>query len=167
MRVTIPMRLDPHDIGVAIREIEGHKKELQRRLHLLTETLVLRGVETAKLYVKQMDANFTGLLESSIEGYYNPHLHAGWIMAGTPYAIFVEYGTGVVGEGTDPYAQELENAGWVYDINGHGEDGWTYYDALTDTFRHTAGMAARPFMAMTAETLYQRAEKIAQEVFGR
>lgn len=164
MRRTISFSLDPESIARAVREIEGYRIELQRKMNLLTERLVEHGVEVSKMFVRQMDADFTGYLESSIEGYFSPHLHAGWVMAGTPYAIYVEYGTGVVGEGTTDFAAEV---GYMYDVNNHGIEGWNYYDPLTDQYWHTAGMVARPFMNMTGKVLDEAAARIASEVFGR
>ena len=166
----ITMTLDRASIDTAIREIEGYRKELERKVNALMERLVNHGVDVAKMFVRQMDANYTGYLESSIEGYYNPQLHAGWIMAGTPYAIYVEYGTGVVGEGTHAGVGSIDAMGamsYTYDVNGHGEAGWNYYDPLTDHWWHTMGMAARPFMGMTATVLDKTCEQIASEVFGR
>lgn len=71
------------------------------------------------------------------------------------YAIFVEFGTGVVGEGSShPKASEY---GWVYDVNGHGESGWWYPTDADDPnptkklgkegwIAFTRGQASRPFM---------------------
>lgn len=72
------------------------------------------------------------------------------------YAIFVEYGTGVVGE-SNPHPQPSRN-GWVYDINEHGDSGWWYPSRESDPnptrtmtksgdwIAWTSGMPSRPFM---------------------
>lgn len=72
------------------------------------------------------------------------------------YAIFVEYGTGVIGEDT-PHPQAHMN-GWVYDVNGHGEYGWWYPSKESDPnptrylskdgtwWAWTRGQQSRPFM---------------------
>lgn len=56
------------------------------------------------------------------------------------YSVFVEFGTGIVGEGTHPNAN-----GYNYDVNSHGEDGWYYKDA-NGVFHWTKGMEAHRYM---------------------
>ena len=52
----------------------------------------------------------------------------------------VEYGTGVVGEGTH---EDPKN--YQYDINGHGENGWWFFDDK-GKIHWTKGMKAHRFM---------------------
>lgn len=73
------------------------------------------------------------------------------------YAMFIEYGTGVVGESSPhPWASKY---GWEYDVNEHGESGWWYPTSKEDNnptkyFSEssgiwkawTRGQASRPFM---------------------
>ena len=77
------------------------------------------------------------------------------VTVGSEYAIYVEYGTGIVGareSHPNPMAQ-----GWVYDVNNHGEKGWMYPTTADDPnpqkkmfngqlYGWTRGMASRPFM---------------------
>lgn len=80
-----------------------------------------------------------------------------------PYAAYVEFGTGVIGENS-PHP-DTSIAGWKYDINDHGEAGWIYFK---DGKRHwTNGMPARPFMFETAQYLSDMSviNHIAREVF--
>ena len=71
------------------------------------------------------------------------------------YAVFVEFGTGVVGE-RNPHPKAGEQ-GWVYDTKGHGESGWWYPSDASDPnptlklgengwIAFTRGQASRPFM---------------------
>lgn len=73
------------------------------------------------------------------------------------YAMFVEYGTGIVGVG-NPHPKP--EAGWLYDMNNHGEKGWYYPTTSDDPNPHkhmydgqlygwTKGQASRPFMYET------------------
>ena len=55
------------------------------------------------------------------------------------YAAYVEYGTGVKGEGTHP-----DSKGYQYDVNGHGNSGW-YFD-YEGELHFTTGMEAHRFM---------------------
>lgn len=74
----------------------------------------------------------------------------------TNYAVFVEFGTGVMGE-ESPHPKAGEE-GWEYDVGGHGDSGWWYPTVEGDPnptkkltkqgswVAWTAGMASRPFM---------------------
>jgi hypothetical protein len=100
---------------------------------------------------------------NSIEGYYSPSLNAGIIRAGAYYAVYVEFGTGVVGKQSPHPNPE----GWQYDVNDHGDEGWVYYDDESGKFRWTKGFKSRPFMYNTARQLEKECAKIVKEVFGR
>lgn len=74
------------------------------------------------------------------------------------YAMYVEYGTGIVGE-SSPHPDPSRH-GWHYDINDHGDTGWWYptdaddpnptkYRSKMGWWAWTAGQAARPFMYET------------------
>lgn len=54
-------------------------------------------------------------------------------------ALFVEFGTGIVGS-NNPHPVDP----WQYDVNGHGEKGWRYQDD-SGTWRITSGMKSRPY----------------------
>src|SRR5690554_2123449 len=53
------------------------------------------------------------------------------------YAMYVEFGTGIVGTGMSeekkgkPHPKASES-GWNYDVNEHGESGWTYPTSADD-----------------------------------
>lgn len=78
-----------------------------------------------------------------------------YISMDSEYAMFVEYGTGVVGEGFSHPKANIH--GWEYDTNQHGDKGW-YYPTTEDdpnpTKRYkngewwawTAGQESKPFM---------------------
>lgn len=166
----IRMTLDPQSISRAIREVELYEKDLKRKIGLLVERLVNDGVEIAKMHVSSLDAVYTGELLNSIDGYFDASKGIGYVRAGSPYAIFVEFGTGVVGEGTSGEAGAIDAHGamyWEYDINGHGLDGWTYFNEKDGQFYHTLGQPARPFMSMTTRLLDSEVERVVTEVFGR
>ena len=162
-KTIIKCTLDTKDINRAIRDLEKFKKQFLEKCDRLVEALTDEGVEVAKIQVKQLDAWYTGELMNSIEGYYSPTYNVGIIKAGAYYAAYVEFGTGVVGSrSAHPNPQ-----GWQYDVNGHGDKGWVYYDDDGGKFRWTKGFKSRPFMYNTARQLEKECEKIAKEVFGR
>lgn len=163
---TISMTLDPHSIQNAIREIRDFKKQLTDCCSELARKLTEEGVVVAKMNVMHMNAVYTGHLEESIKGVYFPQEHLGVVFTDVPYALFVEYGTGIVGENSQhPEAGEIE---WEYDVHNHGESGWWYF---TDTdgnkrFRWTKGQPSRPYMYETLRWLEQNAAGIAAEAFN-
>lgn len=159
----ISFGLSVKEIDRAIKEVEKYKSELNAKISLLIETLTDYGVEIAKVQVQQLGAWYTGELESSISGYFSPSTGVGIIKAGAPYAVYVEFGTGVVGAGSPHPAP----AGWQYDVNDHGESGWWYYNDRDGKMHWTKGMQSRPFMYNTARELEQECVRIAKEVFSR
>lgn len=155
--------LSPKEIQSAIRQIEQYKLDLKRKCQLLVEALTEKGVEIAKFNVQNLGAYYTGELEASIDGYYSPALGVGIIYAGSWYACYVEFGTGIRGmEGQHTKAGEL---GWVYDVNDHGENGWVYFNDRDGQYHWTDGMPSRPFMYDTVRQLDGICEEIAKVVF--
>ena len=155
--------LSTKEINRAIRELEQYKKELNRKTSLLIEALTDRGVEIAKAQIRELGAVYTGELEESITGYFNPTVQVGIIRAGAPYAIYVEFGTGIVGAGSPHPAP----AGWRYDVNNHGEKGWWYFNDRDQKWHWTKGIESRPFMYNTVQILERECMRIAKEVFAR
>jgi hypothetical protein len=93
------------------------------------------------------------------------------IMLDSEYAVFVEYGTGIVGkENPHPHA-----TGWIYDYNGHGEKGWWYPTTMADPNPYkwvdpegqlrawTKGSKSRPVMYET----WQYGRRIATKIFNK
>lgn len=85
-----------------------------------------------------------------------------FISVGSDHAMFVEFGTGIVGAGSPHPDTSFEDVYWDYDINGHGEKGWWYPTTASDPnpvkkfdakknqwFGFTRGMESRPFMYNT------------------
>ena len=155
--------LSTKEINRAIRELEQYKKELNRKTSLLIEALTDRGVEIAKAQIRELGAVYTGELESSISGYFSPSTGVGIIKAGAPYAVYVEFGTGIVGAGSPHPAP----AGWRYDVNNHGEAGWWYFNDRDQKWHWTKGIESRPFMYNTVQILERECMRIAKEVFAR
>lgn len=75
------------------------------------------------------------------------------LSVGTDYAIYVEYGTGMMGANS----RHPNPKGWIYDVNKHGVKGWFYPTTAEDPnpnkhyyggqlYGWTRGQASRPFM---------------------
>lgn len=56
------------------------------------------------------------------------------------YSAIVEFGSGVSGKGTHPNPQDYQ-----YDVNGHGDNGWYFFDDKGE-LHFTTGMKAHRFM---------------------
>lgn len=168
---SIEMTLDRQSINNAIRQIRHIQEQITEAMNDLIRRLAEEGVKEAKAQVVAMDAVDTGELEGSIYGYFDPESRIGYVIAGAPYAFYVEYGTGPVGE-ANPHP-EAAQAGWQYAIGEHikqgpGGLGW-WYDKSSNgvtggegNYRWTHGQPARPFMYNTMVWLEEAAEK-----FGR
>ena len=158
----IEFSLDTKSINTALKQLERYKKDFNTKWTLLMNRLVEEGAEIAKTKVVQLDAVMFGDLLKSIEGFYDPRAGVGVIVAGSPHAVFVEYGTGAKGKG-DPHPEPLP--GWRYDVNDHGEEGWWYLGNWDGNWHWTVGMKSRPFMWETSKELPFLMDKIVKEVF--
>lgn len=152
----IQMKLTTRSIEDAIREVKEYKRELNDRVKALIKELVDKGVEIAKAQVRDLGAVYTGQLEESITGFFDEETGLGIIRTDCPYAIYVEFGTGVVGE-RNPHPEPIE--GWQYDVNEHGDKGWWYFNERDQKWHWTKGMVSRPFMYNTLQLLRAEAEK--------
>jgi phage gpG-like protein len=163
MSKTISFGLSVKEVQSAIKQVETYKKDLTVKCQRLVEALTAKGIDIAKFHVRDLGAFYTGELESSIGGYYSPSLGVGIVYAGSWYACYVEFGTGLVGS-QSPHP-EAGADGWVYDVNNHGDAGWVYFNDRDGKYHFTTGMPSRPFMYLTAKQLDEICEKVAKEVF--
>lgn len=162
---TVSMDLSTQSINQAIREVKQYKQQLVNFCNALMRRLVEDGRVVAQMNVMSMNAVYTGQLEDSIQGVFFPEKKLGVIFTNVPYALFVEFGTGIVGAEGPQHPMKGE-VGWEHDVNNHGNKGWVYYlktDGVNE-FRWTKGMPSRPFMYETLRWLEQNAPKIASEV---
>lgn len=148
-------------------EIRKYKNSLQEKCEEFAYKLAEEGVAVAQMKIGTKDAIYTGELLESLNIMPGDIVYDGAsfsVYTDCPYACYVEFGTGVVGE--DSPHPDTSIAGWKYDINDHGEAGWVYFK---DGKRHwTKGMQSRPFMYETAQYLRDMSviSHIAKEVFG-
>lgn len=158
---TIKIGLSATEIQKAIQEVNRIKTSLNKALESLIRELVDEGKEIAKLEIASLGAFDTGELLGSIDGYYDESKGMGVIFTDCPYAVFVEYGTGIVGANS-PHPNPI--SGWNYDSNDHGESGWWYEkEKGSGDFRWTKGSPSKPFMYETWWQLSTRIKKIAKE----
>jgi len=159
----IPIGLSVDSVAAAIKQVNAYGNSLEAKCDELARRLVELGVEVAKIIVRKD----TGDLESGIRfekvgnGEY-------LVVSEGDYAIFVEFGTGVVGQGT--YPGELP-AGYTYDERrtpaAHDPIDPTrwYYRDRDGRIRSTRGQTANAYMATSAEEMRQAVLATAKEVF--
>jgi len=151
----IKMKLTTRSIENAIKQVQEYKRELDDKVKALIKALVDKGVEIAKAQVRELGAVYTGELEESITGFFDESLGIGIIKTNCPYAVYVEFGTGVTGK-RSPHPTPM---GWKYDVNERGEDGWWYFNDRDKKWHWTSGMASRPFMYNTLQLLKAEVER--------
>ena len=165
--------LSKSSIENAIKQLRAYQNDLTYKCQLLAEKLAENGVEIARVQIADLDAIFTSELLSSIHAEYQGSTKGGsvWsVVAGTDHAMFVEFGTGIVGK-QSPYTGELpDGVSWEYASGktirqlADGRYGWFYKDD-DGQWWFTEGMPSRPFMYYTSIQLRDIVLKTAKEVF--
>lgn len=178
----IKLSLSVSSAKAAQKALEEYKNDLAKKCLLLSQKLTEKGVDIAKAQLVGMDAVFTGELMDSIHS--EDKGNGIWaVVAGTNHALFVEFGTGQIGESSPyPYAFP-DGITWNYnsgqtirqalsDIVVHGktfvkagEYYWTYI-GKDGKLHITKGMPSRPFMYNTANEMKDIILETAREVFG-
>lgn len=188
---TIDMELSTKSINQAIREVKHFRDELRRKCLELVRVLAQEGVEIAKMQVISMEAVDTTELEHSIDAVFFPGERCGVVFADAPYAVYVEYGTGVVGaanphpgiregridgtvslggkNGDVTHAHMGYGRSFAYDPESgetkstNSSMGWVYKDR-NGQFFFTMGYPSRPFMYNTLRWLEEHAPEKASEI---
>ena len=153
------------NIDNAIKQIENYEKKVKQNVEELLEKLLENGVQIAKnkiIVIPPLPALESGELLRSLNKYIYIKGKMGIIFTDSEHACFVEFGTGVKGANS---SHPTLSGG--YDSNGHGTDGWYYYDENQGRIRYTQGMPSRPFMYETARELERKVVEIAREVFSQ
>lgn len=160
---TVELELSRSSVRAAIDELRAIEADLAERCDRFCERLSDIGVDVAASVVRED----TGELRSGI--YAESDGPGSWLVVSTgAYAAFVEFGTGVVGQGTYPGKTP---PGWGYDERRTPEahdstdpTRWYYYDR-EGNLGTTRGQTANAYMATAADAMRQRALDIAREVF--
>lgn len=150
------------NIDDAVRQLEEYEKKVQENIKDFLTKLLEDGADIARAKVIELGAIDSGELQNSLAFTLYKEGSKGVIFTDCLHACYVEFGTGVRGS-----ASPHPTLPWGYDVNGHGEDGWYYYDTEQGRIRFTQGMPSRPFMYETAKELERKAIEIAREVFSQ
>lgn len=154
-------------------DIIKYQNTLPNKARLLTERLAEMGVDIAKVNISRLDAVFTGELIQSIHSVNKSSTRNGAIfcvVADSEHAVFVEFGTGIVGQ-QSPYPYPLPSGmNWQYASGqtirqlADGRYGW-FYPADNGQWYFTEGMPSRPFMYETALELQKKVVEEAKKIF--
>lgn len=162
----LKLKLSPTEksINEILKEIRRYRKKVEKAAPEITKRLTEQGVSLAQQNASYMDIYDSGALVNGIEaeyvGGFGVSTAVGKVHSTAPHSAFCEFGTGIVGQGSqhpDPMP------GWTYDVNEHGEDGWWYYDESGQK-RWTKGMPSRPYMHDTAKMLRNMVPETARGV---
>lgn len=155
----IKLKLSKHSINQAIKQLEQYRNNLEIKQERLMMLLASRGYEIIINKLNDMDMPFSRneLISGAMFNYSSKHAS---IFVISDHAIYVEFGTGIVGaQSPNPN----NTIGYAYDINGHGDNGWYYYDE--NGIHWTKGMPSRPFVHETYVELREEINSIVKEVF--
>ena len=155
---TIKLKLNDQSIDQALKELTAYQKKVDAAGENLTRELTELGVSYAQLNASYMSIYDTGELVNGIDSRYEGN--KGYVESTAPHSAFAEFGTGI--RGAQSPHPEPGIAGWRYDVNEHGEEGWWYWK--DGEWHWTAGMPSRPYMYDTAQMLKQQVVPLAKEV---
>ena len=143
-----------------IESLDAKTNELTRRL---TDMGVLRAMDLVTVYSGEALNSIHGYIEDSGKG----------IIVADGHCIYIEFGTGVKGEGNPHPSQEwLSFMNWIYGSGGtifttkSGKTGWYYpVNEERTEWRFTQGIESNPFMYNTVQYLKEELNNVAKEVF--
>lgn len=139
-------------------------KELEKlTVDKLMENLMLEGLGSSKIVGSLKVVSDDNGFSISLDG---------------GYAVYLEFGTGIVGQGSS-HTQHGE-FGWVYDSKGHGHSGWWYPSSPNDPnptaymnietgewWAWTKGQKSKPFMYKTWKWAKDNSARIVNESIGK
>lgn len=158
----IKIELSEESFKRAAAEVRAYAESLDDKCAELSRRLAEIGVDAAVSHVRRESGSLASSIRSERSGE-----RAYLVLADSEYAVYVEFGTGVVGSKT-PYAGQLPD--WATGPGSRStktrEDGsWIYYDQVTGEFKSTFGQAPSAFMAAGAEAVRKAVVDTAKEVF--
>ena len=144
--------------NVTIKGIDRLTQRFNKIANMELRTAVNKATELVHGQAKALAPADTGLLRESI------HLQVkdtatgveGRVYTNVEYAPYVEFGTGIKGNGTYPYKVEGLNLEYK-------NKGWAYYDEDKGEWIYTKGQKAQPYMYPALKTHEKTIKKILKE----
>ncbi|MEG0366522.1 MAG: hypothetical protein RR585_06785 [Coprobacillus sp.] len=133
--------LSQKGISQIIRKLET----MQRKMPQLEEEFKRRSLDylekRARYYIfKTTGGSSWYTLTHTLENSWIKDYSLGTLVNNCWYSAIVEFGSGISGQGTHPQPKDYQ-----YDVNGHGEDGWYFFDEQ-GALHFTTGMQAHRYM---------------------
>lgn len=128
-------------ISQTIRKFETIKSKVPQ----LEQEFKRRSLDYLEKRAKHYISKTTGgsswyVLTHTLENSFVKDYSLGTLINDCWYSAFVEFGTGISGKGTHPNPRDYQ-----YDVNGHGENGWYFFDD-EGNLHFTTGMKAHRYM---------------------
>lgn len=162
---TIKLTLSESGIAEAIRQLQEYKQSIIDKTKALVQEMVAQGSDICRAEIVHLDIPDTGYLLSRVNA------ETAAVVCDCEYAVFVEFGTGLKGQG-EPYpgpamaqAAYTYLGGTTYITTPDGRYGW-FYPADDGTWKFTEGMPSRPFMYNTANEMRRIFPDTVEKVFG-
>lgn len=159
---SIRVSLSEASIDAAISDLRAYRELAEPKLEELCRRLADIGVSVAQIHAPgELDACISALRDGSK-----------WLVAcDSDKALFVEFGTGVVGRGS--YSGDMPDWHEGYDLrrtpSAHDRrdpTAWWYFDEKKGKLTRTRGARAKPFMAPASEAMRRAVLETAREVFS-
>ena len=172
----VKTQLRTASIQRTIRHLESYKGELNTKIDHFMTFIAYEAEKYCKSICPVGLGTNGGHIRDSIKATYDPKTKIITVRAGSEWAVFVEYGTGILGKNS-PHP---EPGTWSYP----GTESWVYpitedeYDAMKSKgmavaknkegqcFAATKGMESRPFMYETTLFIEELIHTKARTFFG-
>lgn len=141
---------DKNSVQKAIAKMGGLNKELDMAIDRAMDILMERAYKRMLMYMGSMPTHDGTLATSNLASTITPYrVNKGFVIEILgDYALYVEFGTGVVGRDNPHPDLTMFGENWKYNHKEKGEAGWYYIGK--DGKRHwTKGMPSRPYMYKT------------------
>lgn len=148
--------------GNKLRELAKKFDNKSADIEKRAAEVVKRTIEDGYEYLMSVIPRNTGELAESAKKEYVDGATKGILRVDGEHALFVEYGTGVVGMHS-PHP-EATQVGYEYDVHEHGYDGWVYLHEEYG-FVHTIGQIGQQFFYDTKLYMKDRMEYWTKEIF--
>lgn len=155
----------------AIDKLDDYKNSLSTKTARLVKALTDYGYNACIRNVLSLDIYDSGKLLSSIRTEIKDNGFTGMIVVDCDYAVFVEFGTGIVGKSNSYIGKAMNEVGYSYGggssyiVTADGRIGW-YYPTDDGEYRFTEGMPSRPFMYRTGLEISNAMTSIAKGIFN-
>lgn len=161
----LAMKLSTSEVREQREKLERYISKLESKADELCRRLAEIGVEAS---VAAIAHDESGELRRSIR-WEQVGDHEYLVVADCDYAVYVEFGTGVVGANGTYSGTRPDGIGEPRSRSTHvNPDGsWVYYDEKQKRWRITSGQVPQGFMAQGAMAVEQAIPMIAKEVFAR